>query len=204
MLCLFVVALSTFVCAADLEDGFEVRSIPRPKVTASSAQKNYPAGMAADDDERTMRVSDGWKEGDAYERTPWFVAMHYPGCVQISLGKKLLEEYPWWRFESHPEWVEPHSSTHSEPHPEWYDNHKKWAEMKGRSDLPFAAGIPGQVRFIYMPGNDSYKLVAPTVRQLEPDVDYRAFLFEPMWGKRIDLGKVRKTPSGQTMEYQPL
>jgi len=140
---------------------------------------------------------------DAYERTPWYVAMHYPGCVQISLGKKLLEEYPWWRFEPHPEWVEPHSSTHSEPHSEWYDNHKKWAEMKGRSDLPFVAGIPGRVRFIYIPGNKSYHLVAPTVRQLEPDVDYRAFLFEPMWGKRIDLGKVEKTPSGQTMEYQP-
>ena len=71
---------------------------------------------------------------DAYERTPWHVAMHYPGCAQIARGKKLLEEYPWWRFEPHPEWVEPRSSAHTKPHAEWYDNHQKWAEMKGRAE----------------------------------------------------------------------
>lgn len=130
---------------------------------------------------------------DSYEKIPWFVAMHYPGCAQIARGKKLLEEYDWWRFEPHLEWVEPHSSAHTEPSAEWYDNHKKWAEMKGRADLPFAAGIPGDVRFIYIPGKDTYDLKAPVVRHLEPDVDYRAFLFEPMWGGRIDLGKVEKT-----------
>lgn len=140
---------------------------------------------------------------DMYETIPWFVAMHYPGGAQIARGKKLLEEYDWWRFEPHLEWVEPHSSAHTEPSAEWYDNHQKWAEMNGRADLPFAAGIPGEARFIYIPGKATYDLKAPVVRHLEPDVDYRAYLFEPMWGGRIDLGKVKKTPSGQTMEYQP-
>ena len=59
----------------------------------------------------------------AYETTPWHVAMHFPGSAELGLGKKLLEEYPWWRFEPHPEWVEPHSTTLLEPHAEWYDNH---------------------------------------------------------------------------------
>ena len=132
-----------------------------------------------------------------YEAIPWHVAMHYPGSAQLGLGKKLLEEYPWWRFEPHPEWVEPHSTTLLEPHAEWYDNHKKWAELKGRWDLPYAAGIPGEVRFIYIPGNNTYQLKAPTVMRLEKDVAYHAYLFDPTWGKRVDLGVV------QGVEYQP-
>ena len=135
---------------------------------------------------------------DAYETTPWSVAMHYPGSAQLGLGKKLLEEYPWWRFEPHPEWVEPHSTALSEPHAEWYDNHQKWKEHNGRWDLPYAAGIPGEVRFIYIPGNNSYQLTAPVVRQLEPDVNYRAFLFDPIWGRRFDLGRVTKTRPSST------
>ena len=129
----------------------------------------------------------------AYETIPWHVAMHYPGSAQLGLGKKLLEDYPWWRFEPHPEWVEPHSTTLLEPHAEWYDNHKKWAELRGRWDLPYAAGIPGEVRFIYIPGNNDYQLTAPIVLNLESGVNYRAFLFDPTWGKRIDLGPVVKS-----------
>ncbi|MCX6926818.1 MAG: DUF4038 domain-containing protein [Verrucomicrobia bacterium] len=130
---------------------------------------------------------------DAYETTPWFVAMYYPGSAQLGLGKKLLEEYPWWRFEPHPEWVEPHSTALLEPHGDWYDNHQKWKERNGRSDLPYAAGIPGEVRFVYIPGNNSYQLTAPTVVHLEPEVNYRAFLFDPLWGQRFDLGTVKKS-----------
>jgi len=137
----------------------------------------------------------------AYETIPWHVAMHYPGSAQLGLGKKLLEEYPWWRFEPHPEWVEPHSTTLLEPHAAWYDNHQKWAELKGRWDLPYAAGIPGEVRFVYIPGNNDYQLKAPAVLHLEPGVNYRAFLFDPTWGKRIDLGPVVK--SGPANEYRP-
>ena len=137
----------------------------------------------------------------AYETIPWHVAMHYPGSAQLGLGKKLLEEYPWWRFQPHPEWVEPHSTTLLGPHAEWYDNHQKWAELKGRWDLPYAAGIPGEVRFIYIPGNNDYQLTAPTVMNLEPGVNYRAFLFDPIWGNRIDLGPVVKIMPAD--EYHP-
>ena len=129
----------------------------------------------------------------AYETIPWHVAMHYPGSAQLGLGKKLLEEYPWWRFEPHPEWVEPRSTTLFEPHAEWYDNHQKWAERNGRWDLPYAAGIPGEVRFVYIPGNNDYQLTAPVVLHLEPKVNYRAFLFDPIWGQRFDLGPVIKS-----------
>jgi len=145
--------------------------------------------------------SDTIHGSDAYETTQWHVAMNFPGSAELGLGKQLLEEYPWWRFEPHPEWVEAHSTTLFEPHAEWYDNHQKWRECNGRWDLPYAAGVVGEVRLIYIPANDSYQLSAPVVKNLEPDVKYKAFLFDPTWGKRIDLGIVKRVPNSN--DYQP-
>lgn len=129
------------------------------------------------------------ERGSAYEFTPWHVAMHYPGSYQLGLGKRLLEQYQWWRFEPHPEWVEPHSTVLLEPHQEWYDENKKWEASGGRYDLPYAAGIPNEVRFIYIPGH-TYDWSAPVVKHLEPGVTYHAYYFNPASGRKHDLGKV--------------
>jgi len=43
--------------------------------------------------------------GGSYGKIPWNEAMHLPGSQQVGLGKKLLEQYPWQRFEPHPEWA---------------------------------------------------------------------------------------------------
>ena len=53
--------------------------------------------------------------------------------------------YPWWRFEPHPEWVDPHWSK---------DNYEQ----------PYAAGIPGEVRVIFIPPAWN----PPKVTNLEP------------------------------------
>jgi len=107
-------------------------------------------------------------EGDpglanVYDLTTWKEGMNYPGSTQLGFGKKLLEQYPWWRFELHPEWTEPDS---------------------------FAAGIPGEVRFIYMPKRGIYNWTGPVARNLERDVPYHAFYFDPAGGRRFDLGHV--------------
>jgi hypothetical protein len=107
-------------------------------------------------------------EGDpgitpVYDLTTWREGMNYPGSAQLGLGKKLLEQYPWARFEPHPEWVEPGL---------------------------FAAGIPGEVRFIYLPRRGVYNWSGPLVKNLERDVPYAAFYFNPTNGKRYDLGTV--------------
>ena len=103
-----------------------------------------------------------------YDWTTWREGMNYPGATQVGLGKKLLEEYPWHRFEPHPEWAEEGS---------------------------FAAGIPGEVRFIYQPRRNIYNWKGTVVKNLESDVAYSAFYFDPATGRRFDQGMVTVIPS---------
>ena len=56
--------------------------------------------------------------------------------------------------------------------------------------VPYAAGIPGKVRIIYLPTS------APAVvKNLEPGATYRAAYFDPVSGKRIDLPKAARGDS---------
>jgi hypothetical protein len=104
-------------------------------------------------------------EGDpgitpVYDWTTWKEGMNALGSTQLGIGKRLLEKYPWSRFEPHPEWVQG----------------------------CFAAGIPGEVRFVYLPRRGVYNWSGFVVRQLDRDVPYHAFYFNPTNGKRYDLG----------------
>ncbi len=108
-------------------------------------------------------------EGDpgitpVYDLTTWKQGMNYPGSAQLGLGKRLLEKYPWSRFETHPEWVE-----------------------KGC----FAAGIPGEVRIIYMPRRNIYNWSGPAVKNLEPNVDWHVYYFDPATGREFDQGTIK-------------
>jgi hypothetical protein len=98
-----------------------------------------------------------------YDWTTWKEGMNYPGATQLGIGKKLLEQYPWHRFEPHPEWA----------------------------PGCIAAGIPGEVRFIYQPRRGIYNWEGPVVRNLEPGVTYHVFYFDPATGRRFDQGTVR-------------
>jgi hypothetical protein len=111
--------------------------------------------------------------GGCWGDTPWDVAYQLPGSRQLGLAKQFLMRYKWWRFEAHPEWVDPHWTT---------ENY----------ELPYAAGIPGEVRLIFIP----LLFDRPTVKSLEPGVAYRAFYFDPATGKQRDLGKVEADASG--------
>jgi len=124
--------------------------------------------------------------GGNWGNTPWEDAYRLPGSQHLGLARKLLERYPWWQFECHPDWVEP----------------------AGNPDdvaAPFAAGIPGQVRFFYgyrpvFPWEDR----APAVLAIEPDIRYRAFYWDPRLGHIHDLGFVEPDAGGRwTMPVQP-
>ena len=107
----------------------------------------------------------GWKH-QPYDLTTWREGMHFPGSAQLGRGKALLEELSWHRFEPHPEWVAKEN---------------------------FAAGIPDQVRVIYIPKRGIYKWDGVAVQNLPPG-SYSAFYFDPVTGRRFDLGVV--TASG--------
>ncbi len=110
--------------------------------------------------------------GAAWGDLPWEEAYKLPGSQQIALGKEMLARYSWHMIEPHPEWIEPHAS------PENY--------MR-----PYAAGIPGELRFIYLPrpltawGSPAY------VQHLEPEVTYEAFYFDPYDGTEYSLGEIK-------------
>jgi hypothetical protein len=100
-----------------------------------------------------------------YDWTTWKHGMNYPGSTQLGLGRKLLEKYPWQRFEPHPEWA----------------------------PGCFAAGIPGEVRFIYLPRRNIYNWDGPEVKDLEPDVDWHVYYFDPASGRVFDQGVIKAT-----------
>lgn len=108
--------------------------------------------------------------GGTYENTPWDEAAQLPGAAQLGRAKALLLRYPWWRLQPCPDAVEPRWSTEN-----YY--------------LPYAAGVGGEVRIVYIPAR-IYKWTGPLVKELEPDVPYRAFYFDPITGTEYDLGRV--------------
>jgi len=111
--------------------------------------------------------------GMAWGNTPWEDAYQLPGSGQLGLAKRLLERYEWWRFEPHPEWVEPHA---------------------GESNYfaPYAAGIPGRVRVIFLP----WYSPRFTIKALEREATYGAFLFNPASGGEEEVGPVTPDENG--------
>ena len=101
-------------------------------------------------------------KGQEYDWTTWKEGMNYPGSTQLGLGKKLLEQYPWSRFE---------------PHPEWADS------------TCFASGIPGEMRIIYLPRRNIYNWSGPEVRNLDQGV-WKAYYFDPATGRKFEQGTI--------------
>ena len=116
--------------------------------------------------------------GQAYSAHPWEDSYRFAGSAQVGIGKALLERYEWWRFEPHPEWVEPH-----------------WSEADYFD--PYVAGIPGEVRIIYAPkGISSQRADQLTVKGLERGVAYQGFFFDPRTGAEHNIGEIRPDGAG--------
>ena len=135
----------------------------------------------------------------------WEEGMKLPGSYQIGLGAKLLRQYPWWRFNPHPEWVTPRGTTLLDPRSEirGFNVKEEWKAKNGDFNLPYAAGIPSEVRFVYLPYFTMYSLWKgpPTVLALESGVRYHAYYWEPGLGIKIDLGSVeRPSPGSKILE----
>ncbi len=124
--------------------------------------------------------------GATWGDTPWEDACRLPGSGQLGLGRRLLERYPWWRFEPGPDWVAP-AATPEDPF------------------AAYAAGIPGQVRVVY-----SYRPQFPWAKDvlrvlgLEAEAQYEAFYFDPRVGREHAIGPVEADERGAwTAPVQP-
>jgi hypothetical protein len=116
--------------------------------------------------------------GMAWGGPAWPEALQLPGARQIALGKKLLERYPWWEFQPHPEWVEPHAGG---------ENYFQ----------PYAAGIPSQVRMVYFPWPLApWVKPIPQIRGLEQGVIYNAFYYDPANGLEYPVGQAMGDDDG--------
>lgn len=157
-----------------------------------------------------------------YSLLNWQEAMNFPGSSQVALGAKLLRQYEWHRFEPHPEWITPRGTTILEPRSEvsgfdidffselftnpWLPESAlpsgEWCKRKGTFRLPYAMGIPREVRVIYIPllgFSGALKTLPPTVLELEADVRYRAYYWEPSLGVKFDLGIVQRPAPGDQL-----
>jgi len=154
----------------------------------------------------------------------WEEGMNLPGAYQIGLGAKLLQEYPWWQLVPHPDWVTPRGTTLLEPrsgingydygddsslyNPDWSPTDAfvtrpemvapggEWQARHGTFRYPYAAGIPRELRVIYIPYFGVIVPPPPTVLGLEKGVVYHAYYWEPMLGIRFDLGTVGRPEAG--------
>jgi len=124
--------------------------------------------------------------GTAWGNLPWEDAYQLPGSGQLGLGKRLLERYRWWEFETHPEWVEPHQTP------------------ENRLSC-YAAGIPGQVRVVYIPAMTAWAAWRGqlAVKGLETGASYRATLFDPKTGGEHDLGRAVGNENGDWFAPKP-
>ncbi len=158
-----------------------------------------------------------------YTLLTWAEGMDLPGAHQISLGAKLLQNYPWWQFDPHPEWVAPRGTTLLDPRSNrdgselgsfdalfagvfpqpsgsvWAYPAGEWRAKDGNFFLPYAAGIPGKVRLIYVPCFSLFCSTPPTVLGLEPGVLYHAYYWEPTLGVKFDLGAVQRSSPGAVL-----
>lgn len=110
--------------------------------------------------------------GVSWGDTPWVEAYQLPGSRQVGIGKGLLERYRWWEFE---------------PHQEWVSDARVVEGLPG----PFAAGIPGEVRIIYVARPMMPWMERVFVEKLEAGAVYKAWFFDPVTGK--DLPAVEAT-----------
>ena len=159
----------------------------------------------------------------------WQEGMNLPGSYEVGLGANLLRQYPWWQFTPRPQWVTPGGTTLLEPHsgrpefdPEGWKNTinadftpsdaylrmpesvyptGEWRSRQGTFRKPYAAGIPGKIRVIYIPSFGSIASPPPTVLDLEKDVRYGVYYWEPTLGIKFDLGTV-VLPAPGAVEFQ--
>lgn len=112
--------------------------------------------------------------GTAWGGPAWDGAARLPGSQHLGVAKRVLEQFRWWRFERHDEWADPIAD-------------------EERPMAAYAAGIPGEVRIVFVPAESVWTIWSGTMQitHLEPDTTYQASFVDPKTGEASALGDVR-------------
>ncbi len=124
--------------------------------------------------------------GMAWGNLPWEEGYRWAGSTHVGLGRKILSGVEWWRLAPHPEWI----SSAATP-----------------SDVmkPFCAGIPRELRVIYLPKGQPRWAKAFKLRGLEPGVRYTAHYVDPITGTAEAPLAVVADESGEwPLAYPPI
>jgi len=109
--------------------------------------------------------------GVGYGKISWSEAKDLPGSRQVGLGKKLFERFEWQKFVPHSEWAVYASSEAKDTRGDLYG--------------PYATGISGKVRIIYVPVRHDVRIA-----ELEESAKFSASVFDPTTGESVESGDV--------------
>ncbi len=132
--------------------------------------ENYPGGI-----------------GGRWNELRWTEAAQLPGAQHMGIGRRILVELPWERFDTHPEWVRPHAS------------------RKDRVQ-PYAAGVQEGPRVFYFPVpglvKDSLGFHTVQLRELGTQ-SWRAQFVNPRTGGREQPFNVDPEDGSATLRDGP-
>jgi len=106
---------------------------------------------------------------------PWTEACTLPGAHQISLGKKFLEQYEWWKLTPCEDCIEVHQE----------------------ETIFFCADIEDTCRFLYLSRPVTPRSFPMVMKNLSVESSYTAFYFDPVAGKEYQLGTVEPDDHGR-------
>ena len=105
----------------------------------------------------------------------WRGIAAFPGSGQMQYARQLMERYPWWEFDPHPDWMEL----------------KLVDGASGNCFVAHMAGIAETVRVIYLPPPSYGEGHLVAVTGLEDGVPYRAAFYDPRSGAEHVIGRVK-------------
>jgi hypothetical protein len=111
--------------------------------------------------------------------------MNLPGSIEVGIGKRILEKFDWWKFQPHPEWVEV---------PDLPPDADATARRKHAALRPYAAGIAGQVRLVYLATNWTLTPLKHVAR-LEAGAHEAAWI-DPSTGQETSIGRIQPDATG--------
>jgi hypothetical protein len=115
--------------------------------------------------------------GNTWGNVPWEIAYHYSGSRQVGIGKKILENFDWWKMIPDQDLVR-------------YENKNPFG--------PYSARIGDEFIFVYL-HQPPARWRQYWVQGIERDQAYYLYYYDPITGDRYDQGSITTSEEGEFM-----